>query len=75
MEKRHTLYLKKRVTVQSVLSIIYLYYLPDMNVIRCFSLLCFGRNIFMPSLRFDCEKCLMKVVSTLSRRLVTYRMA
>lgn len=47
-------------------------HLPEKNVTRCFSLFAFGLNDFMPSLRFEFEKFLMKVASTLSRRRVTY---
>ena len=45
--------------------------LPEQNVTLCFSFLIFGLNDFMPSRIFEFEKCLMKVASTLSKRLFT----
>ena len=48
------------------------YHVPEKNVTLCLSLLAFGLNNFIPSLWFDFEKFLMNVVSTLSRRPVTY---
>ena len=48
-------------------------YLPDKNDTLCFSLFAFGLNNFIPFLRFECEKFLMKVASTLSTRLLTYK--
>lgn len=46
--------------------------LPEKNVTLCFSFLNFGLSDFMPSLRFNLEKYLMKASSTLSKRQATY---
>lgn len=45
---------------------------PEKNVTLCFSFLNFGLSDFMPSLRLNLEKYLMKASSTLSKRHATY---
>lgn len=45
---------------------------PRVNEILCLSFLVFGLKVLMPCLRFELEKCLMNVSSTLSMSLVNF---
>lgn len=46
-------------------------FLPIENVILCVSFFLLGLKMFIPLLRFEFEKCLMKITSTLSISLLT----
>lgn len=46
--------------------------LPVENVVLCLSLFAVGLKMLIPLLRFEFEKCLMNVASTLSMTFVTY---
>ena len=50
---------------------ILLHILPEKNVTLCFSFFVLRLKDFMNSLAFEFEKCLINVISTLSKRLVT----